>query len=300
MNPPLQRNVPLALGVGAAFLALMAVAADVPYAEANGPEDMRAPAVKRGLLRNGSFEEGVWWPAHWDPMDKLGTLWVSGGTDGEKCLRVDTNLIESQWLEWNEKVLALAKQAAVEGKGDPQSLKADPIPAPPARLPTRPPFYNTVGGNHGIHYRSAFFPIEPGAIYRFSIDARTECGGTPMVFIKGFVDRLTETDKGPEVLKRNAFRADMRLHHCKREWQRYVRIIRPARSTSTEADRPLGIQWLQVQIYAYWPAGVYEFDNARLEIVGYESDSRPAREAPKAPAVSPLKPAEDGYPVIDR
>lgn len=297
----LVRVRPCLLVAALLLVSAAALAANVPYAESNGEEDMKAPAVKKDCLRNGSFEQGTWWPANWDPMDKLGTMWVSGGTDGRKCLRVDTNLMEPQWLEWNEKVLALGKQAAVEGKGDPQSLKTDPIPAPPARQPTKPPYYDTVGGNHGIHYRSDFFRIEPGAIYRFTIDARTECGGVPMVFVKGFVDRPTQTDKGMEVLKRNAFRADLRLHKCSKEWQRYVRIVRPAKSTSTEADKALGIEWLQVQIYAYWPAGVYEFDNAKLEIIGYESTARPEKDSPKAPATVPLKPGkDDDIPMIDR
>lgn len=289
-----------ALGVLSSGIGL---AADVPCAEPDGPKDLAPPAIKSGLLRNGSFEEGRWWPAGWDPVDKLGTIWADGGTDGDRCLRADTNLLESQWLPWNEQVLKLASDASAAAKdGDAQSLQADPIPDPPARLPTKPPYYNTVGGNHGIHYRSNFIKAEPRAIYRFSVDARCEKNGEPKVFLKGFFDQRRVMEQGEVVLKRNAYRADMTLAGCGPAWQKYVRIFHPERSTSTNAGKPLRVEWLRVELYAYWPAGVYEFDNARLEIIGYEDAPPPAPSAATpAPAKSePVRNPDDEFPVLGK
>ena len=274
----------------------------VKYLNRDSFSAMQMKALSGNLVRNGSFEDGRWWPAGWDPCDKLGTFWVPGGTDGKRCIRIDTNLQDDQWVAWNEKVLALAAQAAKQSAGDAQAAAEDPIPNPPARQPTKAPYYDTVGGNHGIHYRCELIRVEPGAIYRLSVDARNTCGGEPMVFIKGFFGRPTMTESGEQVLERSIYRVECTLHNSDGEWRRFATVFHPALSKSTVEGKPKQPEWLRVELYAFWPVGIYEFDNVRIEIVGREEIQPPPQQpaAPKAPE-KPAKPLKDDeFPVFDK
>ncbi len=174
----------------------------------------------------------------------------------------------------------LAAQAAKESGGDAQAAAEDPIPNPPARQPTKAPYYDTVGGNHGIHYRCEFIRVEPGAIYRLSVDARNNCGGEPMVFVKGFFDRPTMTESGEQILKRSIYRVERTLHGSDGEWRRFATVFHPALSKSTVEGKPKQPEWLRVELYAFWPVGIYEFDNVRIEIVGHEEIQPPPPAGP--------------------
>ena len=284
-----------------AFLAASSLyAADVPFAEPDAPGMMSAPALTANLLQNGGFETGKFWPAHWEPVDKFGTLWVEGGTEGKRCLRMDTNIQDTQWAEWNTKALKLGDAALLRAQGNPDSLAMDPIPAPPQKLPTQAPYYDTVGGNHGIHYRSDFIKLDPGAIYRFIVAARTTAGGEPKVFIKGFFDESITTDQGRTVIKRDAGNAMLTLVKCNENWKRWVCVFHPARWKSMNNYKPLQPDWLRVDLYAYWPAGIYEFDNAQLEVIGHEAiTAPPPPQAPEPKKSMPVAPTtEDEFPVI--
>jgi hypothetical protein len=252
---------------------------------------MQMKPLSGNLLSNGSFERGRYWPYGWWPTDGLSTFWIEGGTDGRRCMRVFTNVDDTQWSEHERHVRATI-DAVVESGRDPQELATNPLPPTPQPLPTHPPYYSTVGGIHGVHYRSEYLQCKPGAIYRFSVDCRNggkvtagkkdgaevprneggalPAGGTgePRVFIKGFFDHKMKTAKGVETVRRNSYRAPMILDPCSEKWRRYARLLHPTRSTSTLDKQRLDTEYLQVQLYAYWPVGNYYFDNVRLEIVG--------------------------------
>lgn len=279
-----------------------------PYATETARDVMQMQATGDNLLRNGSFEAGRWWPEGWQVMDRLTTFWHTGGTDGERCLRVFTNVLDTQWKSRFDEVRAAVREATEDGRVDPQKLPENPVPKAPERIPTRPPYYDTVAGLHGVHYRSHYVPIKPRAIYRFSVDARTDkdTTGEPMVFIKGFFDQKIETGDGVQTVRRNAYRAPMTLDPCDKQWRRYARLFHPWRSKSTLGGKPLEAEVLQVQLYAYWRPGNYYFDNVRLDIVGMEEpeEETPSAEEqpPEEPAPDTAKPApttEDGFPVFD-
>ena len=127
-----------------------------------------------------------------------------------------------------------------------------------------------------------------------------------MVFIKGFFDQKVKTAAGETVIKRNAYRAPMTLDPCDEKWRRYARLFHPWRSKSTLGGKPLRPQYLQVQLYAYWPPGTYYFDNVRLEVVGMEKEgaeqNKPEPPAPAGKASKPgppEKPDEDEFPVFN-
>jgi hypothetical protein len=283
------------------------VAADgVPYDNESSAEVMQMKALSGNLVANGSFETGRYWPYGWQPTDGLTTFWESGGTDGARCLRIYTDVLDSQWKAREDQVRAAFQQAL--GKApDPQSLPQNPIPPAPARTPTSPPYYDTVAGLHGVHYRSDYIRCAPGAIYRFSVDARTEARGTPKVFIKGSCDQTVSTRDGYETIRRDAYQAPIFLDPCDGQWRRYARTFHPSESKATLGGKPLKPEWLQVQIYAYWERGNYDFDNVRLDIVGAEPPEPSAPETPKAeetrkPAATEPPPAlkEDEFPVFKR
>jgi len=266
----------------------------VPYADEFSYEAMQLESLSDNLLRNGGFEEGRYWPQGWDPTDRLGIFWVAGGTKGRRCIRLYTDLLDEQWVGWNDRVLKLVQQAAARTSGKPQSLPRNPVPAPPERQPTSPPYYDTVAGIHGIHYRSARIPIKETAIYRVSVDMRRDGGGDPMVFTKGFFRQ-----RG---LWRNAGRATLFMHNSNKQWQRWAYTLHPCRWKSTIGGKPLRAEALQVQLYAYWPPGSYFFDNVRLDIVGYEEPAKEeqdeAARTKKERSAPSLELDDEGFPVL--
>ncbi len=274
----------------------------VPYDNEDSAELAKRKARSGNLLANGSFEKGRYWPYGWEAVDGLTTFWHAGGSNGQRCIRIDTDVLDAQWKAHSEQVRGAVEAAARRAGGDPQSAPLNPLPSTPERVPTQPPYYNTVAGLHGVHYRSAYVKAQPGAVYRFSVDARTEAEGEPRVFIKGFFDQEMMTRDGPRVVRRNAYRAPMILDPCDKQWRRYVREFHPSRSKSTLGDKPLKTEWLQVQIYAYWKPGNYYFDNARLEIIGIEEVEKPGPRPRKEEPPDTGKPAEldqDGFPIFD-
>ncbi|MFW6189245.1 MAG: hypothetical protein ACOC7T_02330 [Planctomycetota bacterium] len=278
----------------------------VLYATQNARRVMRREALSGNLLENGSFERGRFWPTGWEPTDRLTTFRVEGGTDGERCLRIFTNVLDQQWKANRERLTETLRKAARRAGRPLQQLPRDPRPSAPQRQPTRPPYYDTVAGLHGVHYRSEYIPVKPRAVYRFSIDARCEERdgegiGEPKVFIKGYVNLETKTREGVRTVRRDAYRAPIGLNPCDEQWRRYARVLHPWKSKSTLQGRKLRPELLQVQIYAYWKPGNYRFDNVRLEIVGEEEpepeeESRPPKDEPRRPAA----PTDGGFPVFKR
>lgn len=272
---------------------------DIPLAGSFSPDALQLKALSPNLVQNGSFEQGRYWPYYWDPVDRMGTLWVEGGSHGKRFIRVNTNIFEGQWLPWNEKILALAKDLSKRTRGRPQSVPSNPLPEPPEIVPPPPGDFNTVGGLHGIHYRSAFFKATPGAVYRFSIDARGQSGGSK-VFIKGFIDQRRKTEEGMLVLKRKAWQSQFPLDGISGEWRRFACVCHPARSKSTYMGKPVQPEWYQIQIYAYWPSGIYEYDNVRMDIVGYEEivHTKENQPEPEKPETEPAEGMDGEFPIF--
>jgi len=271
----------------------------IPYDNAQSFDAMKLKATSGDLLSNGSFETGRYWPFGWEATDALCTFWEPGGTDGKRCLRIYTDVLDSQWKARDEEV----RRAIAQAGPNPQAAPQSPVPPPPQRIETHPPYYDTVAGLHGVHYRSDYIPVTPRAIYRFRIDARTDekTEGTPRIFVKGFFDQKMPTRDGVQTIRRDAYEAMMILDPCDKQWRRYVLVCHPWKSKSTLAGKPLKPEFLQVQVYGYWKPGSYYFDNARLEIVGKEEpEPTPPVVAPPRGKEQPSQPLkEDEFPVFD-
>ena len=78
------------------------------------------------------------------------------------------------------------------------------------------------------------------------------------------------------------------------EWRRFATVFHPALSQSTVSGKPKQPEWLRVELYAFWPVGIYEFDNVRIEVVGHEEIQPPPQQpaAAKEPG-KPAKPLKD-------
>ena len=141
----------------------------VPYDNESSFDVMEMKPLSDNLLANGSFEVGRYWPAGWQPTDGLTLFWEAGGTDGERCMRVYTDVLEAQWKLRFEEVRTAIDAAGKRAGGNPQSLPTDPIPPAPERIPTTPPYYDTVAGIHGVHYRSDYIPLKPQSVIEATV-----------------------------------------------------------------------------------------------------------------------------------
>jgi hypothetical protein len=138
----------------------VAVEPEVPVAR------RRKPPLQN-LVKNSGFEEGQETPAFWRCVDNLTTFWdMEAGKPG-RCLRVNTDVLDDQAMEWRE---AIAKGADFR--------------KPPPRKPTREPKYDTIAGLHGVHFPSDPIPVKRGVVYRVTVDLKGHEGAK--VFTKGY------------------------------------------------------------------------------------------------------------------
>jgi hypothetical protein len=236
---------------------------------------------------NGDFEQGF---AHWDAPDNVSTFIEPSPGGRGKILRVRTDLERDPWLEYVRNIrLGLA----------------DPTKPPTIKRDTS---YNSVAGLEGVHYRSEWIKAAPLARYWLTCDHKG-LGGAK-VFVKGYRDMSADADGLPELsmverkLTAEAFAkmprdeqkkliaADASAHperyrrecyrwylNCKdsgKDWKHFAAPVPP------RGGLPKDVEWLQIQIYSYWPPGEYLWDNVWL----YKD---PAQKAPAAeePARTP-------------
>jgi hypothetical protein len=223
----------------AAFLAFLAATALAAAGES-------APAAAN-LVKNGDFSAGKDSPDGWSKMDNLSTFWVPGGADVEKaatdgkkldgkCLKVDTDVYLKEWEEQR-------KSMEVGKPGDPKT-----------KTPTKGDKYDTVAGTKGVAVYSDEIEVKPETGYKLSIAAKSSVKSTdlffPKIFVKGYADvngemrevynmylacRITETGK----------------------WTAFEREFHPTKRTPA-------VKKMKVMIYAYWPPGVYHFDDLKI------------------------------------
>jgi hypothetical protein len=216
-----------------------------PVAEAAPEADAAAPTRGPNLVANGGFESGAKHPDGWDRLDGLTTFRVASESPTGKCLKMDTDVYHNQWVEWR-----------AEWKAG-----AEPEAAPP-KTPTAGPKYDTVAGLYGVEFVSAPIPVKPGRAYKVEADyrARTTDFFFPKMFIRGY------GDVGGE--KRVVYDAYLALRSLTKtaEWKHNVRTIR----IPTAAPAP--VEFVRIKLYAYWPPGVYYFDNVSMKELAGDKD----------------------------
>jgi hypothetical protein len=214
------------------------------------------------LVRNGSLNKGRdGQPAHWSPLDGLTAKWVEA--DQGHCLQFDTSVQQK-----DKKLLKeTGKAPATRSQGNQ---------------------YATVGAHEGCW---AFcWPIDLSPDDRYfvlEVDVRGP-KGEALVLLRGFQKITAEMagqnesffqvphpggsayseQFGPDDQRRTSREGDyLMVHrdtlHCRLDgsgkWQHFTRGIDLHRNPAYAK-----IQRLWLKPYAYWPLGIYEFDNLKL------------------------------------
>jgi hypothetical protein len=237
------------------------------YGDETEPEKFGAP-----LNRNGSFDAGA---VGWDRPDNVSTF-IEPMAGRGKILRIRTDLERNAWLAYRRQLMF--------GEAD---------PANPPEIATDTS-YGSVAGLEGVHYASHWIEARPGQRYWLTIDFRGKSGDGqfPRIFVKGFrktehaMDGLGETSlkelgitpaefaalpskKRDELIAADARKHPMRyVRECYRwylacrenpgRWRHYAAPFPP------RGGLPENVEYLQIQIYAYWPPATYLFDNCFL------------------------------------
>ena len=211
------------------------------------------------LLPNGSFDEGEDTPLHWERANGLTTFYVREEGRG-RIVKMDTQVDRLQALDWMK------------------AFAADPTLPPPAKTPIGKESFATIGGNEGVMLDSDFIAAVPGQNYRLTADIKGD--GAPFVWIKGF-------QKHP---KRDAYVDAYQTRlvgngASPSAWKTYAIGFNPT-------ARMPKVERFKVRLYAFWPNGLYYFDNVRIDAITPEEMAElvKARETP-GPVDSSQQPA---------
>jgi len=188
-----------------------------------------AQSSSEGLVPNGGFEHSAPGdtsrPEAWAKPDGLGVQWVDGGAGHGKAIRMDTRVSEK----------AMADQWRKTGMTNEWNI---PKPANSA-----------VAETYGLSFYSDSIPVKAGQPYRITFDFRGHSGGAK-VWVRGW--GLIQGQK-------------------RRRWETYVNCNAKGGGWSTCSQvffptkhRP-EVTEMKVMLFAYYPAGVYWFDNVRIE-----------------------------------
>lgn len=186
------------------------------------------------LVLNGSFDDGAETAAHWERADGLTSFFENEPGRG-RIVKMDTCVDRDQAIEWGK------------------AFKADPTLKPPAKKPIDAKSYGSIGGNEGVMLDSELMDCKPGQDYKLTVDFRGD--GKPFVWIKGFLEHPTR-----KVLVDGYQTRLEPLRPSKTEWRTFSIGFNPT------AKSPR-ITKMKVRLYAYWPNGLYYFDNVRVEAV---------------------------------
>jgi hypothetical protein len=191
-------------------------------------------AAAENLLPNGSFDDGDKTAAHWEPANGLTTFYETEPGHG-RIVRLDTLVDRKQAMDWAK------------------AFAADPTLPVPAKKPIPPDSYGSIGGNEGVALDSELIDCVPGQNYKLTADVKGV--GKPFVWIKGFL-----------------------WHPARKAWVDgyQTRLEPPGASTNKWTTFSIGfnptarsprVAKMKVRLYAYWPNGLYWFDNIRIEAI---------------------------------
>jgi hypothetical protein len=184
------------------------------------------------LVKNGSLDEGEITALHWEAADGLTTFYEMEEGRG-RIVCMDTLVERAQALEWAT------------------AFKADPTLKAPVKKLIALDSYGSIGGNEGVMLDSELIQAKPGQDYKLTVDFKGD--GKPFIWIKGFLThpkRKTLVDGYQTRLEPGK--------PSKTEWRTFSIGFNPT------AKSPR-IEKFKVRLYAYWPNGLYYFDNIRVE-----------------------------------
>ncbi len=236
------------------------------------PEPQAWPAGP--VNANGRFDGS----GGWDAPDNAATFIKPDprGKGKGKALKITTNLERAPWIAYRRRLRF--------GQADPSN---------PPKI-GRDSSYASVAGMEGVHYRSEWIDATGGQRYWLIADMKGKTAGIffPKIFVKGYLDYSDHAEALPEVSlvqrkmtarqfanlppeRQKALVAeDVRAHPeryrrecfrwylaCRNEedvWKHYAAPLPP------RGGLPKNVQWLRIEIYAYWPPGDFWFDDVLL------------------------------------
>jgi len=214
-------------------------AGDVPV-----PEKFGAALTVNGSFERGSGEQ----PTGWQRIDGLTSFWVDDptGTGRGKVIKMDTRVLQRQASEWWQRWRSGASAADA-----------------PEPIFATAPYYNSVGGLHGVHFYSDYYEVKPRK--RYWVVAWMHGAGGKFFFPKVFVKGYAMVGPGPgesQPARREVWRTYIACRNPTRTWQRYC----------DEFVVPDTVKWVRIVLYAYWPVGIYYWDDVWI----YEDPVKPS------------------------
>ncbi len=116
-----------------------------------------------------------------------------------------------------------------------------------------------VAESTGVLYYSDYFPVEPGATYRFQCRWRST-GTAAKVFVKCYADFPGGTGLAGESERREVYRSQQNLAGKPNVWNTHTEDFTPQHPQYAP-------RWGRVMLYAYYPAGSVEWDDVVVKQV---------------------------------
>jgi len=207
----------------------------------------------------------------WQRPDNVASFLEPGPAGRGRVLRVRTDLARLPYMNYIRDI---------------RMGRASPDNPPAVATQTG---YSCLGGFEGVHFKSDWIKATPGQRYWLLADFDRPGG---KVFVKGFkktdfaLDGLPESalaalnltpekfaelpesqrkklvaeaaQKDPKAFLRECYRWYLNCRGDEGKWNHLAAPFPP------RGGLPADVEWLQIQVYTYWPAGTYRYDNVQL------------------------------------
>ena len=209
------------------------------------------PSSASSLVTNGAFElpdaTDKTKPLAWDKPDGLGVQWLEApkGPGGEDYGKA----IRMDTALSEQAMVAQWKKVGVD-KWD--------IPKPAG---------NAVAETYGLSFYSDPIPVLPGQAYRISFDFKGASGGAK-VWVRGWGDFQGE--------KRRRWETIVNCYSKGTQWTHFSQEFFPTKSRPEVSE-------MRVMLYAYYPAGLYWFDNVSIEPITLTTYEAARQHTPSPP-----------------
>jgi hypothetical protein len=180
------------------------------------------------LLPNGGFEEAnatnAAQPAGWDRLDGLGVRWET-----------ETNGPANRFIRMDTAVSEKAYVSNCQAAGLSKWVFPNPANDP-------------IAATYGLSYYSDWIPVATGRAYRLSFRYRGASGGGK-VWVRGY-----------GMIQNEERRRYDTVVNCRTQtggWNAFSQCFHPTQHTPT-------VTRIRIMLYAYWPPGVYAFDDVAV------------------------------------
>ena len=188
-------------------------------------------ASAESLVINGDFEKADATdpdrPAGWDRVDGLGVQWVLSPGDSHGRAIRMDTHLSEQAMQAQWVKTGLTNIWNIPGPGK-----------------------NAIAETYGLSLYSAPMPVQPGMAYRVTFDFKGRGGAK--VWVRGYGQFQGE--------RRRRWETTVDCHGKSDGWTTQSQIFHPTKFRKDVTE-------IKVMLFAYYPPGVYWFDNIRIEPV---------------------------------